>query len=271
MRPLAKRLLGEVDMAAEQGLQLHIEEFESANTLGRSPIVLLHEGLGSVAGWGLFPTALARATRRKVIAYDRLGYGRSPDRRAPWPTTFLIDEARTLASLITERVDAAPILVGHSDGASIALAYPHARGDALAPLGIVSIAAHVFVEQLSIDEIARLMANRGKLLESLRRQHRHAEALLENWAAVWTAAGSVDWNLDAELAAVTCPVLAVQGVLDRFGSDEQLQRIAAKASGSVELKRIAEVDHWPHREATEDLLGMITAFCDSVDSSGKGI
>ena len=87
-------------MDAEQGLQLHIEEFESANTLGRSPIVLLHEGLGSVAGWGLFPTALARATRRKVIAYDRLGYGRSPDRRAPWPTTFLIDENGALSGTL---------------------------------------------------------------------------------------------------------------------------------------------------------------------------
>jgi len=254
-------------MDAEQGFQLYIEVHEPADAIGRAPIVLLHEGLGSVAGWGQFTSALVRATCRKVVSFDRLGYGRSPDRRGPWPTTFLIDEARTLAWLITERVQAAPILVGHSDGASIALAYPHTRGDAVEPLGIVSIAAHVFVEQLAIDEIARLTANRRKLLEVLRLQHRDPEALLENWAAAWTAAASVDWNLDVELAAVTCPVLAVQGALDRFGSDEQLQRIAVRASGPVEVQRIPEVDHWPHREASEDLLEMITTFCDAVDRS----
>lgn len=253
-------------MDATQDSQLHVEVFDSTNRTKRAPIVLLHEGLGSVAGWGRFPTALARATRRRVVAYDRFGYGRSPSRSAPWPTTFLVDEARTLASIVTTHIETPPILVGHSDGASIALAYPHARGDAVAPLGIVSIAAHVFVEQMAIDQISALLAEPAKLVDGLRRHHRDPHGLLHSWAGVWHAARSVDWDLDSELSAVTCPVLAVQGVLDRFGTDEQLRRIEAGVSGPIELQRLADVDHWPHRESTESLVDMISTFCDSVDT-----
>jgi pimeloyl-ACP methyl ester carboxylesterase len=232
----------------------------------RSPIVLLHEGLGSVSAWGPFPEVLACATRRTVVAYDRRGYGRSCRWPGPWPATFLQDEAKQVLSPLLQWIGhPSPILVGHSDGGSIALAYTaHREPAAPLPLGIVSIAAHVFVEDISIESVHRLKRMAPELMPRLDRHHDYAQELLESWTEVWPSERMKRWNLDEELQEIACDVMAFQGADDRYGTSEQLDRIASQVSGSVDAFELAGVDHWPHREAEEQVIRLIRQFCEKV-------
>ena len=244
------------------------------------PIVLLHEGLGSLSTWGQFPARLANTCERPVLAYDRRGYGRSPAHPAPWPADFMHLEAIELARLLIEEDIENPILVGHSDGATIALLYPHEclsegprppgadpRHPAPAPTGIVSLAAHLFVEQVCVDEIEQMRAGqREQLVKRLAPHHDDAANVFEGWSEVWTSERFRTWAIDDELSAVTCPVLAFQGEEDTYATRQQLQRMEAAVHGPIELVDLPGCDHWPHREATDDVLARIAAFCHSIDT-----
>jgi pimeloyl-ACP methyl ester carboxylesterase len=251
-------------LVGHEGVAVHLSEFGAGEG---SPIVLLHEGLGSTSAWGSFPSQLARHTRRRVVVYDRRGYGRSGPWPGPWPASFLEDEAvEVLGPLLVGLGHPAPLLVGHSDGASIALAYPALRrNDWPEPLGIVSLSAHVLVEDCSVSAITALTAQRDELVPRLTRHHQDAEALFEAWTEVWTSHRFRSWTLDSSLAALRCPVLAVQGADDRYGTRLQLERLAGAAAGPVEVHELTGVDHWPHREATETVLGLIDSFCRRLD------
>lgn len=252
------------------GHRINVEIFQPAEVMsstGRAPIVLLHEGLGSVAGWGPFPVQLAESTQRTVIAYDRRGYGRSDPFPGPWPPTFLVDEAHAILTPLIAAVAAEPpILVGHSDGASAALALPAHRGDSgLAPLGIVAIAPHVFVEDVSITAIGALLRNPERVIKSLDRHQPDPSGLLRNWSEVWTSPDMANWNLDHELESIDCPVLVIQGSRDRYGTSAQLERMAAHMTDSLDTVELPDVDHWPHRECTDHVLTMVATFCERVD------
>ncbi len=231
-------------------------------TGGGAPIILLHEGLGSVSTWGPFPRQLSEATGRRVLTFDRRGYGRSMPHRGPWSVDFMHREARELALLLAEEDIDSFVLVGHSDGATIALLFPHELPCGPVPLGIVSISAHVFVEDrcvVAIEEMKR--AYHTKLAHRLARHHHDADAVFEAWSEIWTSNRFRSWTIDAELSSVTCPVLAMQGLEDTFATGEQLERIAAAVLGPVELLEVPGADHWPHREATELVLAAIERFC----------
>ena len=156
-----------------------------------------------------------------------------------------------------------PILVGHSDGASIALLYPSlAPLSAPHPLGIVAMSAHVLVEEMGAAAIDHLRQTyREGLRSRLARHHRNADAVFEAWSEVWVSDRFRPWTLDHELGAVTCPVLAIQGAVDGYGTSIQLERLAAAVAGPVEVHELPGVDHWPHKEATADVLWLITTFC----------
>lgn len=228
------------------------------------PIVLLHEGLGSISAWGPFPGALARATGLRVLAYDRRGYGRSAAQPAPWPARYMHREAAWLPFLLAqERIDREMILVGHSDGASIALLYPsQAPVGSPQPRGIVSLSAHLLVEEVGAAAIETMRRTyTANLASRLARHHDDADATFEAWSEVWVSDRFRSWTLDDEVRAVQCPVLAIQGATDGYGTSIHLDRIVAAASGSVEVHELPGVDHWPHREATVDVLDLITRFC----------
>lgn len=236
---------------------------------GRATIVLLHEGLGSVSSWGGFPARLAEATGRAVFAYDRLGYGRSGPHGPPWPASFLHDEAEALADVIVGEGIEQPILVGHSDGASIALLYPSCgvpRGGP-DPVGIVSLSAHVMVEPICVDAIEglRRTAHDG-LVRALERHHADAAAVFEAWSEVWVSERFRSWAIDDELTAVRCPVVAVQGADDGFGTVAQLDRLVAAVGGPVEAVLVPGVDHWPHREASDEVLRLAKHLVNEVDT-----
>ncbi len=236
----------------------------------RAPIVLLHEGLGSISSWGDFPTGLADATGRAVFAYDRRGYGRSGPHGPPWPASFLHDEAAALAELLVDEAIERPVLVGHSDGASIALLYP-ACGVPLGgpePLGIISLSAHVMVEPICVEAIDGLRRTAGSgLLRALARHHDDAAATFEAWSEVWVSERFRSWEIDDELGAVRCPVVAIQGSDDGFGTGAQLDRLVAGVAGPVEAVLVPGVDHWPHREATEEVLRHAKRLLSEVDPS----
>jgi pimeloyl-ACP methyl ester carboxylesterase len=228
------------------------------------PIVLLHEGLGSVSAWGPFPAALAAATGRRVLAYDRRGYGRSEPHPGPWPARYLHDEAARLPLLLAEEgVGDGLVLVGHSDGASIALLYPsQAPPGSPRPAGIVSLSAHVLVEEVGVVGIAETTRTYHELLRHrLARHHDDADATFAAWSEVWLSDRFRPWTLDDDLRSVTCPVLALQGTDDRYGTDLQLVRIAAAVSAPVECHELAGADHWPHRGAADAVLRLTAQFC----------
>lgn len=234
---------------------------------GRTAIVLLHEGLGSISSWAGFPQHLADTTGRRVLVFDRLGYGRSAACPAPWPAEFMHEEAKGLALLLADEGVERVFAVGHSDGATIALLYA-SQTDADAPAieGVVSLSAHVFVEPVGVVAISALRDGyRDGMDAALARHHADADALFDAWSEVWLSDRFRPWTIDADLAAVRCPVLAVQGAADGYGTDEQVERVAAAVSGPSEVRLLTGVDHWPHKEASDDVVELVRSFCDRLD------
>lgn len=242
---------------------IHRHWFGVAGASGQVPIVLLHEGLGSISAWGRFPQALADATGRPVLAYDRLGYGRSGPHPGPWPTDFMHNEARLLAHLLSEEGIGRAILAGHSDGATIALLYPSQRGPGAASVaGIVSLSAHALVEDVTVEAIRELRRTYPDgLRPRLRGHHDDADALFAAWSEVWLSHRFRRWTIGDELEAVRCPVIAIQGDNDTYGTGRQLAALVAGVSGTITAHELPGVDHWPHREATDQVLELISAYC----------
>jgi pimeloyl-ACP methyl ester carboxylesterase len=229
---------------------------------GRAPLVLLHEGLGSVGLWRGLPGLLAAATGRRVIAFSRFGHGRSEPPAAPRTEAFFHQEAlevlpAVLSTLRAER----PLLVGHSDGGSIALI----AGGVLPVTGIVVLAAHVFVEQLTVTEIARVRVAfvDGELRERMSRHHDNPDAAFWGWCDVWLDPAFRAWSLDAEAARVTAPTLVIQGSEDPYGTLAQVDRIVA-AIGPSAQRLILPGGHSPHLERPDDVVAAIAQFTSAL-------
>jgi pimeloyl-ACP methyl ester carboxylesterase len=217
--------------------------------------VLLHEGLGSVGLWRDFPARLSEATGRRVVAFSRFGHGRSEPPPQPRTPAFFHEEALEILPEVLARLDAPePILVGHSDGASIALI--HAGHHPVS--GIALLAPHVFVEDVTVAEIriARERYAEGGLRERMARHHDDVDAAFRGWCDVWLDPAFRDWNLEADAERVTCPALLIQGVDDPYGTLEQLDRIEARVRGPVTRLELPG-GHSPHLEAPEAVLAAI--------------
>jgi len=228
----------------------------------RAAVVLLHEGLGSVAMWRDFPDLLAARTARTVVAYSRWGYGASEPLDGPRDIRYMHYEGEVvLPALLAELGLERPVLFGHSDGASIALIAAGARPGLAAAL--VLEAPHVFVEDLSVSSIesARISFGATNLRERLARYHNDPEGAFRGWNDVWLDQRFRDWNIEAYVDTVTCPVLVIQGDRDEYGTLEQVARIV-RGSGAESLI-VPGAGHSPHRDAPEAVLGRIAAFLDS--------
>jgi pimeloyl-ACP methyl ester carboxylesterase len=187
----------------------------------------LHEGLGSIEMWRDFPAQLAAATGREVIAYSRYGHGRSEGLAQPRTITYMHDEARiVLPELLCLLELDAPVLFGHSDGASIALIYAASNGAGATAL--VLEAPHVFVEPLTIASIerARTAAADTDLLTKLARYHADSTATFRGWNDIWLHPDFAQWNITALLPDIRIPVLMLQGRDDEYGTGAQLDAIA---------------------------------------------
>jgi pimeloyl-ACP methyl ester carboxylesterase len=225
---------------------------------GRRSIVLLHEGLGSVGLWRDFPARLNAATGRRVVAFSRFGHGRSEPPAHPRTPAFFHEEALAVLPEALPGLGAPePLLVGHSDGASIALI--HAGHHPVA--GIALLAPHVFVEDVTV---AAIRATRdeyadGELRARMARHHDDVDAAFRGWCDVWLDPAFRDWSLEEDAGRVTCPTLLIQGVADPYGTLEQLDRIQAQVRGPVTRLEVPG-GHSPHLEAAAEVLAAISAF-----------
>jgi pimeloyl-ACP methyl ester carboxylesterase len=232
---------------------------ETKEIPGAEPaLVFLHEGLGSVELWRDFPDRLAQLTGRRALIYSRAGHGRSHVPGAPRTPRFMHDEALdVLPGLLAAHGIEKPVLVGHSDGGSIALI--HAARHPVTKL--VLLAPHVFVEDLSVASIAeaRETFETTDLRDRMARYHRDAEATFRLWNDIWLAPEFRDWNIEDVLPAITAPVLAIQGEHDQYGTLAQIDAIEAGVSGPFE-RAVLDARHAPHLEAPEETLRIAAEF-----------
>jgi pimeloyl-ACP methyl ester carboxylesterase len=227
-------------------------------------LVFLHEGLGSVAMWRDFPTRVAAATGRRTIVYSRMGYGKSPALRGPREPDYMHREAlEALPALRAELGLADPVLVGHSDGASIALIH---AGGGHPVRGIVAMAPHVFVEDVTVRSIeaAREAWATTDLPARLGRYHDDAEGAFRGWNDAWLDPRFRAWNIEAYLPHVACPVLAIQGRQDEYGTMAQLDAIERQVKGHVRRLELEACRHSPHRDRPDRVLAAIASFVAEV-------
>lgn len=228
------------------------------------PLVFLHEGLGSLGLWRDFPRRVAAATGGPTtLVYSRPGYGRSAPAALPRPVSYMHDEAlETLPALLAEVGIERPVLVGHSDGASIALIH---AGAGLPVDALVLVAPHVFVEERSIEGIraARAAYHAGDLRTRLARHHEHVDVAFLGWNDVWSSPAFRTWDITSSLAAISCPVLLVQAEDDPYGTAAQLDAIEDGVAGPVERLVLPGRTHSPHLDQPEVVVAGIARFLDA--------
>ena len=233
----------------------------------RATLVFLHEGLGSVAMWRDFPGRVAHATGCSALVYSRYGYGGSEALAAPRDVRYMHDEAQIALPELLERLAVdRPILVGHSDGGSIALI--HAGSAARPPVGVVTLAAHVIVEDLSVASIAaaKTAYETTRLRAQLARYHKDVDSAFRGWNRIWLAPEFRAWSIEEFLPRIACPVLAIQGTDDEYGTMEQMRRIAAGCR-DAELLELEDCRHSPHRDQPEAVIAAITRFVDRITAT----
>jgi pimeloyl-ACP methyl ester carboxylesterase len=232
---------------------------------GLPTLVFLHEGLGSIELWRTFPRdVVAAAGGPSNVVFSRHGHGRSDPADLPRPVDYMHREASiVLPELLDELGVERPLLVGHSDGASIALLY---AGDGHDVAGLVCIAPHVFVEDESIAgiESARVQFETTDTATRMARYHTDPEATFRGWNDVWLSPAFRSWNIEATLPAITAPLLVVQGTADQYGTLAQVESIRAGVSGSCRTVVVEGVGHAPHLEARETVVRDVAEFVAGV-------
>ena len=210
-------------------------------------LVFLHEGLGSITQWRDVPAKITAASGYPAFVYARQGYGTSEPVHVPRPLTYMHDEAYRLPSVLAAAGITKPILIGHSDGASIAII---AAGSGVPVSGLVLIAPHVFVEDVAVDEItAAAEAYRTTDLRArLAKHHADVDGAFWGWNRAWLDPDFRTWNLEQFLPAITVPVLVVQGDADEYGTLAQVAAVTTQLGGPVETLIVPGAGHTPQRE-----------------------
>lgn len=254
----------EIDWAARP-VQIEYQLIAPAKT-GAPLIVFLHEGLGSLSMWKDFPQRLCEAAGCRGLVYSRPGYGASTPRAADevWGLDFMHRQAHEvlpafLAALGIDTTSAPPWLFGHSDGASIALLYA-ARFPGNSA-GAVVLAPHILVEDLSVASIgkARTAYLETDLRQRLANYHDDPDSAFWGWNNIWLHPSFLDWSIETEIKAIRCPLLAVQGLDDEYGTLEQIHGIA-RSVPQTELLVLSNCGHSPHRDQAERLIDVASTF-----------
>jgi pimeloyl-ACP methyl ester carboxylesterase len=231
---------------------------------GKAPLVFLHEGLGSIRQWRDFPAKVAAATGRQALVYDRYGYGDSDVLQEEKRTVrFMHDEALVaLPELFSKLKVENPILIGHSDGASISLIH---AGAGHAVRGVVAMAPHVFIEPLclkSIDKAAEAF-EKTEFGVKLARYHRDARKTFYGWADVWLDPGFKGWDIRGKyLTGIRCPVLGIQGFDDVYGTMAQLDEL--KKFSKAQLLKLEQCGHAPFKDQPDRTLAAIVDFVEKL-------
>jgi pimeloyl-ACP methyl ester carboxylesterase len=228
---------------------------------GAPVLVFLHEGLGSVARWKDFPAEVVRVTGVPALVYSRYGYGKSDRLAEARRVDYMHREA---LEVLPELLDALsirnPILIGHSNGASIALI--HAGAGSRPVRGLVLLAPHVFVEDITVESItgAKLAFENTDLPVKLARYHDDVESTFRGWADIWLHPDFRRWNIEEYLPGVACPVLMIQGENDQYGSPAHITAIARQVKGPVEKLMLPNCGHSPYVDQQQATVGSIARF-----------
>jgi pimeloyl-ACP methyl ester carboxylesterase len=247
-----------------QGRKLEVQKIPGANR-DAPTLVFLHEGLGSVSMWRDFPDKAVSASGCPAIVYSRYGYGQSEVLRGARAVDYMHVEAREVLPELLERLGVDdPVLVGHSDGGSIALIYAAAKHSVR---GLVVMAPHVFVEDISVTSIAEAKTafEETDLAQKLGRYHADAAKTFWGWNDIWLDPAFRGWNIEEVLPRIHCPVLAIQGFDDEYGTMAQLDAIARQTGGPIELLRLADCRHSPHRDQPGVVLEAMTSFISRLE------
>lgn len=234
-------------------------------------LILLHEGLGSTALWRNFPSELSKATGFGVFVYSRAGYGFSDLADLPRPLNYMTREAEDVLPELLDRINLhSGILVGHSDGASIAAIYAGSVADKRIN-GVVLMAPHFFTEELGLDAIAtaRVEFDKGALRERMQKYHRDADNTFYGWNDSWLHPEFKHWNISGVLNQITVPVLAIQGSDDQYGTLAQIEVIKTRCPAPVDSLILKNCKHSPFLEQESSVLTAISRFCRSVQDQDE--
>lgn len=240
------------------GRSLHVLQINQAGV--GAPLVFLHEGLGSVDLWRDFPAQIADRTNRPALIYSRYGNGWSTPlsgRRSP---RYMHEEAlETLPRILDLFTTQPPVLIGHSDGASIALIHAGA-GNPVS--GLVLIAPHVFVEPETISSIAAINDDfaRSEMADRMAKYHRDPGTTFHGWADIWLDPAFRNWNIEEYLGGIGCPLLLIQGDADEYGTLSQIDAIERRAHGHASHLVVTGAGHSPHLSHPGDVSDAVVGF-----------
>ena len=242
--------------------RLFARSWAPAGAASGAPLVLLHDSLGCVELWRDFPELLCEATGRHVVAYDRLGFGRSDAREGAMPLDFIADEAKRFFPVVLEQLGITRFVVfGHSVGGGMAVNCAAELGERCEAL--ITESAQAFVEGRTVQGLlaAREQFKAPGQLEKLARYHGDQAAwVLEAWLGTWLSPAFSGWSLVDVLPRVRCPVLALHGADDEYGSPRHPEMIVSLASGPAQLALTVDTGHVPHRERPEHVIAVARAW-----------
>lgn len=252
---------------AWRGRRVRVEHAWLNRERTEAPLMLfLHEGLGSLAMWKDFPARLCAALGWRGLVYSRPGYGRSTPRDAgeTWGVDFMHRQAHEVLPALLDALGIDPArerlwLFGHSDGASIALLY--AARFPQAPAGAIVLAPHILVEPVTVASIAQAAQayREAGLKARLARYHADPDSAFWGWNRIWLHPPFRQWSIEDEIATIRCPLLAVQGLDDEYGSLEQVRGIARRLP-QTQLLELPDCGHSPHRDQGEALIAAVVPF-----------
>jgi pimeloyl-ACP methyl ester carboxylesterase len=232
------------------------------NPAERPAIVLLHEGLGSVALWRSFPEQLAERTGLSVFAWSRAGYGGSDPTELPRPLDYMEREAVDVLPQVLDAIGfRSGVVLGHSDGASIAAIHAGSIKDSRVR-GVGLIAPHFFTEPVGLAAIAEARAHyeTGDLRDRLARHHADADNAFRGWCGAWLDPGFTSWNIERFIGAIRSPILAIQGRDDQYGTLRQVDALRAGAHVPLDIRILDNCRHSPHLEQLEQTLTIVSDF-----------
>lgn len=239
-----------------------IEDAElTITTWGSEPaeIVILHDGLGSIEQFKSFPVALHLATDKSVMAYDRPGHGASrPNPAGPWPQNWLQIEAERFHKLLKALAIDEPVVVGHSDGGSIALL--HAAAEPAAVSGVVAIACHSYVEDVCFEKIFGMRKDSRLWTGALKNFHSNPSALFDAWSGRWTSSEFRSWDIRTQIGSIVAPTLIVQGERDEYATDAMATGTAAAIGGNAECVLVAGGKHLLPQQDEQTTVELIASF-----------
>jgi pimeloyl-ACP methyl ester carboxylesterase len=245
--------------------RLHLRQVAGEQS-GLPTLVFLHEGLGTIGVWGDVPDALCQATGCPGVIYERRGYGASDPRPVPWPDNIFEQEAEIILPALLDALGIdRPVLIGHSDGGTIALLYAAAFPERAC--GVITLAAHVVLDEVTFAGLSALERSwrEGGLRAELERLHGPAtDALFRAWSGLWLDPARRDWSIIDRLPLITCPVLAIQGADDEYGLPAQLDAIVDGVAGPAQRMLVSNCAHDPHHQARAVVLERVVGFVRSL-------